>query len=225
MHLEASWRSACPEGENSTGTLTSANYLHTAISLFGRISAKNGAKLEYEIQQTHLPRSKYLGLPSLDNLYHLSNATSGAEGWDKWREEGIEPYLRRKFEIHDAAPVRADGYDSDRTVTSVPTTAMVNNRRNRDSKDSTGSSQIPRKKAHTVTGSESTVIPEPPTLSDLAATQPPIVVVSTSKSAAPSTISHRSQYSMTSGSDDTSFASFSLSGSDDDSIFTYFTSD
>ncbi|KAK3376274.1 hypothetical protein B0T24DRAFT_618358 [Lasiosphaeria ovina] len=231
MGLEESWQSVCPGGENPTGVPSSANYLHTAVPLFSRISSQNRGKLEDEILQAQPPRSEYLGLASLGDLFNqrLSNPTSGAEGWDKWREEGIDRYLRRIFAINDAVPARADysndGYDSDRTVTSVPTT-VANNRRNRDSKDSTGSSRVPRKKVHAATSFESIVTQVPPTLSELTATQTSIVAP-TPKSAACSTFSHSSQYSMTSISDGTSFTGFSntssvsLSSSDDGSVFTY----
>jgi hypothetical protein len=232
MALEERWQSVCPGGENPTGILSSANYLHTAASLFSRISTQNRGKLEDDILQTQPPHSEYLGLASLGDLLnqHLSNPTSGAEGWDKWREEGIDRYLRRIFDINDAVPVRADysandGYDSDRTVTSVPIN-VANNRRNRDSKDSTGSSQVPRKKVHTAASLESIVAPVAPTPSEPTATQTPVVAPAP-KSDASSTFSHSSQYSMTSASDGTSFTGFSntssvsLSSSDDGSVFTY----
>ena len=233
MVLEESWQSICAGAENATGLLGSANYLHTAASLFTRISAQNKGKLEDEILRTVPQRSEYLGLGSLGHLLnqYSPNPAPGADGWDKWREEGIDHYLRRIFEIHDATGAHVgrsnDGYDSDRTIPSV-SMAVTNNRRNRDSNDSTGSSQIPRKKAHTATSSERAVTPTPSNHSEYAMDQTPIAVA-TPKSHAYSALSHYSQYSMTSIGDSTawSLAGFSnastvsLSTSDDGSVFTH----
>jgi hypothetical protein len=117
--------------EDFARPLCSANYLHTAVSLFGQLSMQNKGKLAKQIQNSRPKPSVYLQQPP----YPSQPGGGSSSSWQKWREEGILKFLGRIFQItindstihYHSHPTESPGTgtdsDSDATITSAPAPA------------------------------------------------------------------------------------------------------
>jgi len=98
-------------------SLSSAKYLHRAVSLFEQLSMQNRGKLAKKVRNSQAKPSVYLQHP----LHSPSARPGGSSSWQAWRSEGIPEYLGRVFQIPNEFTLLSPlGNDFDVTMSSSP---------------------------------------------------------------------------------------------------------